>query len=203
MCPRDYPRHTRRDHMCVYSCFGDLNSVNQSLTFLGREMAAVEHCFRLLRRQQRENTPEMEAIRCLTLKLYEGSVQKLAQGSSESARIRGAQTWMGLGSYIPREGPRIMNRWTPPLLKRCGWQECLCSVYKPAHRMRVCNGCCKVAYCGDRCQKQCVLFLSNVVFVLKAKCAETGIVVGTRNDVRVGSNNLCLTEFGRIDGEGG
>ncbi|GJE93351.1 zinc finger MYND domain-containing protein [Phanerochaete sordida] len=45
----------------------------------------------------------------------------------------------------------------PPLmafgvLERCAWAECLCSRHKPAHRMRVCNGCESVAYCGKGCQ---------------------------------------------------
>ena len=40
-----------------------------------------------------------------------------------------------------------------PALSRCGWSKCLCSAYKPAHPLRACKGCWRVAYCGSKCQK--------------------------------------------------
>ncbi|GJE93349.1 hypothetical protein PsYK624_095080 [Phanerochaete sordida] len=39
-------------------------------------------------------------------------------------------------------------------LERCAWAPCLCSRHKPAHRMRVCKGCERVAYCGELCQQR-------------------------------------------------
>ncbi|GJE93356.1 zinc finger MYND domain-containing protein [Phanerochaete sordida] len=38
-------------------------------------------------------------------------------------------------------------------LARCAWGACLCSRHAPAHRMRVCSGCGRVAYCGGVCQE--------------------------------------------------
>lgn len=40
--------------------------------------------------------------------------------------------------------------------KRCAWDECLCSAYKPTHELRLCKGCWAVAYCNSRCQTRYV-----------------------------------------------
>lgn len=37
-------------------------------------------------------------------------------------------------------------------LTRCHWRECLCNVHKPAHHLKVCKGCWRVAYCNPKCQ---------------------------------------------------
>lgn len=42
-------------------------------------------------------------------------------------------------------------------LERCGWSGCVCSVVKPAHRLKVCKRCWLVAYCSAKCQKRCAL----------------------------------------------
>lgn len=41
-----------------------------------------------------------------------------------------------------------------PIAKRCAWAECLCNAYKPAHGLKLCNGCSSVAYCNSKCQKR-------------------------------------------------
>ncbi|GJE93275.1 zinc finger MYND domain-containing protein [Phanerochaete sordida] len=59
-----------------------------------------------------------------------------------------------LGEFLRNDelGPELPAINPFPLLKRCHRPECLCSVYKPSHRMRICAGCCKVAYCNKICQ---------------------------------------------------
>lgn len=42
------------------------------------------------------------------------------------------------------------------LLKRCSWEGCPCSAFRPSHRLRVCTRCHMVAYCNSRCQRECV-----------------------------------------------
>ena len=63
--------------------------------------------------------------------------------------------WEKVGKLIP---PAPQELGEPPfeLLQRCGWSGCLCSVHKPAHKMRICKGCWLVAYCGAGCQKKYV-----------------------------------------------
>ncbi|KAI0792555.1 hypothetical protein C8Q75DRAFT_753465 [Abortiporus biennis] len=37
-------------------------------------------------------------------------------------------------------------------VRYCKWKECLCSDFKPHHKLRVCKGCWTVMYCSRRCQ---------------------------------------------------
>lgn len=45
-----------------------------------------------------------------------------------------------------------VNPYTP--LERCHRPECFCSVHKRSHRLRVCEGCWRVAYCNTYCQSE-------------------------------------------------
>lgn len=51
-------------------------------------------------------------------------------------------TWNGTGSF--------------ELLKRCSWEDCPCTAFRPSHRLRKCTRCHLVAYCNSRCQRECV-----------------------------------------------
>ncbi|GJE93258.1 zinc finger MYND domain-containing protein [Phanerochaete sordida] len=62
--------------------------------------------------------------------------------------------WERIGAAIPPVPSEAAPASPFELLQRCGWSECLCSVHKPAHRMRICTGCWLVAYCGPRCQEK-------------------------------------------------
>lgn len=41
----------------------------------------------------------------------------------------------------------------------CHWRGCLCSVFKPSHSLKKCNGCEKALYCNDKCQARSVLIV--------------------------------------------
>lgn len=59
-----------------------------------------------------------------------------------------------LGKYLKEDdvGAEDLNvsPWSP--LKRCRRPDCLCSVHKPKHALRICHGCWSVAYCNEVCQ---------------------------------------------------
>ncbi|GJE93193.1 zinc finger MYND domain-containing protein [Phanerochaete sordida] len=70
------------------------------------------------------------------------------------------QTWVLLGRALevdaygtaPVEHEEV--RATFPLLTRCTWRECLCSVHEPLHKLQACRGCSLAAYCNDHCQRK-------------------------------------------------
>lgn len=41
-------------------------------------------------------------------------------------------------------------------LERCANQECVCSVFKSTHAMKICKQCFLVSYCNKSCQERCV-----------------------------------------------
>ena len=68
--------------------------------------------------------------------------------------------WVSLGEVFGINVDSIANdehveitRAFPPL-SRCHWKECLCSIFEPAHSLRICKRCCRVAYCGTKCQEK-------------------------------------------------
>lgn len=66
--------------------------------------------------------------------------------------------WTLLGRIMKKYNAELEDdetRSTFPALSRCGWTEC--SIYKPAHALRACKGCWRVAYCRPECQKTCVI----------------------------------------------
>ena len=91
----------------------------------------------------------------------------------------------GLERHLPSlpESNDMTHAFEP--LRRCSWTECVCSVHKPAHKLRVCKGCCVVAYCGTKCQTRCVSF-SRCVHVddgANLLFPATGIKVATGRNV--------------------
>lgn len=69
------------------------------------------------------------------------------------------RVWRALGRLIPISRDDPVPAFTP--LQRCNWQECLCSVHRPAHHLKVCKRCWLVSYCSSRCQKRCALALTT------------------------------------------
>lgn len=61
--------------------------------------------------------------------------------------------WRKLRNALPRPSNSI----SAPVfhsLERCADNQCLCSLYKPVHRLRVCKGCYCAAYCSAQCQER-------------------------------------------------
>ena len=63
--------------------------------------------------------------------------------------------WQDIGRFLPLDlgGFRETDQHLP-MHKRCGYKSCLCNTFRPAHPLRVCQGCWSVAYCGPQCQKR-------------------------------------------------
>ncbi|GJE93331.1 zinc finger MYND domain-containing protein [Phanerochaete sordida] len=104
-----------------------------------------------------EHRPKAVAARCRVHAAWK-TVGEQLQSRMLARRVRSRpwrvfmKQWSSVEAIL---GKSIGEGRTPPvgLLERCAWRECLCSVYKPAHRMRTCKGCEWVVYCGERCQK--------------------------------------------------
>lgn len=70
------------------------------------------------------------------------------------------RAWMQLGEALELDDNILERAETQqnavelPVAKRCAWAECLCNAFKPAHGLRVCNGCSAVAYCNKKCQRR-------------------------------------------------
>lgn len=91
--------------------------------------------------------------------------------------------WRGLISALPRpthEGHTENTMLTATSTKRCAWEECCCSVYKPAHHMRICTGCHAVAYCGEKCREK-YIFVSRVLLLSSDRLAYRDWVEGGHN----------------------
>ena len=43
-----------------------------------------------------------------------------------------------------------------PILERCRWKDCMCSIFEPHHKLQPCKGCYRVAYCNTMCQAKYV-----------------------------------------------
>lgn len=101
----------------------------------------------------------LRAMRQFTLRCHSTTAKLLnrnARAFSDAQILQCMRTWQVLGSHLPVcvAGPPGEPSWRFPFGKGCDWKDCLCSVYKPAHPMQVCQGCWRVAYCGPRCQKR-------------------------------------------------
>lgn len=77
------------------------------------------------------------------------------------------RAWMQLGEVLQfdkdvMEGADTrQNAAELPVAKRCAWEECLCSAFKPAHGLKLCSGCSAVAYCNSNCQRRSVTAASS------------------------------------------
>lgn len=101
----------------------------------------------------------MMAMRCYAYQAWETSARNMyARRAVPTGEIWDliVEIWRELGSYFPqrRHGGNNSSIFTP--LERCSWAGCACSVFKPAHRLKVCKGCRLVAYCGSGCQTRYV-----------------------------------------------
>lgn len=97
---------------------------------------------------------KINVLRRFTQTWWKATTDDLYDMSSDKAlrSLDLARAWRGLGRALPEEDvPGGDWRFSP--LERCAWKDCLCSVYKPLHRMRVCRGCHSAAYCGKKCQE--------------------------------------------------
>lgn len=56
---------------------------------------------------------------------------------------------LGVNKYSD-SGPLPTGLFTA--LERCRSKDCLCSIHKPIHHLRICTGCWCAAYCNVRCQ---------------------------------------------------
>ncbi|GJE93279.1 hypothetical protein PsYK624_094380 [Phanerochaete sordida] len=102
---------------------------------------------------QHDSRPRMLARRRLMRSRWQATSDELArsQVARQSAEWTAfSRMWRRAGTFFPPVPDAAESPFEP--LERCGWGECLCSVHKPAHRMRICRGCWLVAYCGTKCQ---------------------------------------------------
>ncbi|GJE93330.1 zinc finger MYND domain-containing protein [Phanerochaete sordida] len=100
----------------------------------------------------RDNRPKTVALRRHTLAAWQ-SVTDEARRRQLPAWRAFVQLWTSVKALLPA-APQAEQPAQFGMLERCAWDECLCSRYKPAHRMRLCQGCERVVYCGERCQRK-------------------------------------------------
>ncbi|EKM50054.1 uncharacterized protein PHACADRAFT_153362 [Phanerochaete carnosa HHB-10118-sp] len=162
---REMPRdnlHTATTYM-----FADtqVETVRVTCTILGE---LLSRCRDVLRSHSRNSSGSTNTRR--RLKLFRGSSRRYQQAAVQAIRTHGQkihsqwntilQSLDSLGEYLNRveDGfdPKSPDTDGSPFtaLKRCHWSECLCSVYKPSHRLRICEGCWRVAYCNKICQSK-------------------------------------------------
>ncbi|EKM50120.1 uncharacterized protein PHACADRAFT_264672 [Phanerochaete carnosa HHB-10118-sp] len=131
---------------------GEVESFAQLIAF-------VSWClqrFRQLYQSGKDDTPKMVAIRRHTLRAWQATTSQLNRSrlvQRDKGWKRFSLLWQRVGDLIPPVPDMEADEAAFEVLQRCGWGECLCSVHKPAHRMKICKGCWVVAYCGPRCQK--------------------------------------------------
>ncbi|GJE93342.1 hypothetical protein PsYK624_095010 [Phanerochaete sordida] len=104
-----------------------------------------------------DDRPKTVALRHASLAAWNAVAEAMAQRS-----LARRPAWSSVVRLWGTLRARMLPAPTVPRVlawgsERCAWEACLCSRHKPAHRMRVCKGCGWVAYCGERCQKRCVL----------------------------------------------
>ena len=133
----------------------------------------IAQCVTILKKKKREDVtgrhPRMDALGCCSRRLWRDIQNKL--GSVRSSQYlswgRIIRSWNELGIALevekyPWEAKSIDDFGSQAAFgpsERCGWKNCLCSVYKPIHRLRVCKGCYRVAYCNPDCQTKYILFV--------------------------------------------
>lgn len=119
--------------------------------------AVIRHCVASLRNHDPATEgAKTAAIRRHTQATWQASVSGDAgKGADRQHKAQWRYfmvLWRSVGDvlWLPRRDEE-----TSPfrVLKRCHWVECLCSVHKPAHGLKVCTGCWLAAYCGSQCQE--------------------------------------------------
>lgn len=139
-------------------------TVNRLISLAEQLIQFVSWCLQRFRQlHQKDDRPKTVAIRRHTLKAWLATTNQLNR-SRLAQRDRGwkrfSLLWQRVGTLIPPVPDLEASEAAFEVLQRCGWGECLCSVHKPAHRMRICKGCWVVAYCGAECQKKYVLAMT-------------------------------------------
>ncbi|GJE93346.1 zinc finger MYND domain-containing protein [Phanerochaete sordida] len=99
--------------------------------------------------------PKASALRRHTLEEWQAVDddivrRQLARTNSEWRRF--ARTWKAVRRHLLPK-PDETQEGAFGVLDHCAWDECLCSRHRPAHKMRMCKGCERVVYCGERCQR--------------------------------------------------
>ena len=104
--------------------------------------------------------PELEVLRRYSANTWQET--KLAMRAHSSSRVPTwrsiTRTWTVLGRaldvdrYLSAEEQAKSDERVVNPLERCNWQDCVCSVFKPIHLVRICQGCRAVAYCNSKCQ---------------------------------------------------
>ncbi|GJE93216.1 zinc finger MYND domain-containing protein [Phanerochaete sordida] len=100
---------------------------------------------------------ELDAIRQRSLSDSQKNLERMrARGwDSDGHWSRTVLGWKVLGMVLNRLV--VSHKSSEPVfapLARCTWKECLCNVHAPNHKMRICKGCQRVAYCNVGCQEK-------------------------------------------------
>ncbi|GJE93345.1 zinc finger MYND domain-containing protein [Phanerochaete sordida] len=102
-----------------------------------------------------DDRPKTVALRHASLAAWQAVADAIVHH-----RLAQRPAWAGVARLWPMLRASMLPAPTQPTctpfapFERCAWHECLCSRHKPAHRMRMCKGCERVFYCGERCQKK-------------------------------------------------
>ncbi|GJE93254.1 zinc finger MYND domain-containing protein [Phanerochaete sordida] len=134
--------------------------------FPERVVSAMNHCSSgLLELRDRQGSsssqnPRMQAMRRHTASVWKSTMDSMhARALHKSQKWRPmVQSWTALGKALEVEKHLVPAPADAELpfapLERCGWRECLCSVHRPTHGLKVCLGCWQVAYCNAECQEK-------------------------------------------------
>ncbi|GJE93322.1 zinc finger MYND domain-containing protein [Phanerochaete sordida] len=115
----------------------------------------IERILPHLASMSRDNRPKTVALRRHTLAAWQSvadEVRRRQLPRRHPAWRAFAQLWTSVKALLPAALEDEQSAQFG-MLERCAWSECLCSRYKPAHKMRLCQGCERAAYCGERCQR--------------------------------------------------
>lgn len=118
-------------------------------------MDLIDICRRDIQRQPIKTNYKLKVMRRTTLEIYREVLLSLHRIANRQISLRQGITksWYRLGNALPQYVPRTRSKRLPPVLNRCALRFCLCNAHKPAHHMRVCGGCHRVAYCSPQCQE--------------------------------------------------
>ena len=122
-------------------------------------------CIRIFKASGDSNSPDthrkINIVRRFSRKAWRSAQYKMRDIAKHRPMWQSVfESWKQLGEVLEVEKHRsadesedhtkaIFSPW-----ERCAWKQCLCSVHKPIHRMRVCKGCYRVAYCNANCQHE-------------------------------------------------
>lgn len=115
----------------------------------------IRWCSRRLRASTaKEYSLKILAMQCYSRKVWRATVDEIDRNQLVPQYPHWRQflvMWQGLGNFIPCTSDAAIPA-AFEMLQRCSWHKCMCSVHKPAHRLKLCKGCRVVAYCNTGCQ---------------------------------------------------